>query len=104
MPYVKTKTNIEPESITIAKAVALSGVMHPAIINTAIAVGQLDFGYAFDELKTQPITGLRPKKTDTQQFGNKVVIVNEKWKTWLKVRKLTQQLEDAKLSNAEKEI
>ncbi len=100
MPYIKTKTVIEPEAITIAKAVALSGVVHPAVINTAIATGQLDFGYVLDELKTPPTIGIRPRKADTNQFGNKVVIVNEKWKTWLRMKKLTQQLEEAKISRA----
>lgn len=90
MGYIKIKTTTDHKSVTIAKAVELSGVTWDTVINSAIARNTLDYGYAFDELSKEPVTGFRPNEPSSK-FGNKVVLINDKWKIFMLKQQLKQQ-------------
>ncbi len=80
--YIKTTTTTDIPSVTIAKASAICGFKYPSQINVAIRDEVLDYGYVFDELKKAPEKQNRPD-AGTSEFGQKTVILNEKWERFV---------------------
>lgn len=80
--YIKTTTSIFPEAVTIAKAMTLAGKKFIGQINQAIKDDKLDYAYAFDELEKPVKKQARPGEGN-DKFGQKLVVLNEKWNKYL---------------------
>ena len=80
--YINTTTQVFPMAITIAKAASMAGHKHVGQINKAIKDEDLDYGYVFDELASNPKPQERPEE-GSAKFGQKLVILNDKWTKYL---------------------